>query len=725
MSNKKNKKKNNTKNNKKIELSIGLIVKNEERCLEKCLQALQPLRDTIKCEIVIADTGSTDRTKEIASKYADILFDFEWIDDFSAARNAVMSRCSGRWYLTVDADEYMDESSVDEMVWFLKSELSKEIQCSYIMINNYTNKNDLSQYNSFYALRMARLDGHIKYIGKIHESIMHDSLKDLYALPSVVFWHDGYLNIDNNIKKRKSKRNMHLIEEEISKNPNNILRYIQAIESSTLPHEKYEYVKQAIDLVEKKVNGHELFGKVVYRHAVNIAYEYSYPELSSWANVCLERYGNSLYTRVDVNYVLTKLSIRKRDYENVIKYGNDYISAIPSINDIKALADISLSILYRSQKKDQESVLLDMAEAYAKVGEYNKSKQILSEHSFGDVSLSATDRWLDILWILWDRIDISDIFNNVLNYIDLDNKDCIDKNTTEKKEILNNNIQKQFIDEDFVIEEEKKLPYPFIAKFDRCEFSYPAKIMLCDDINEMKELTNNIDKWDNIPAIVLYKLFKFKIRFPEKFYQMSNDDLNAASVKIVNTSKDLVENTVLDYLKENIGTENKSIKHMIFNYYLSLGQILVTDWEDIDDDSYYDEISHIYKEYSVDFLKLYYNENLLCEDMIDILPSMHGFAWTLIKYYEAFNNNQLKQAIYWLKKSLKLAPNIKELIKYLTDNVTKKLQDDNEQEQVNPELLALAEKVKIILNSYPQDDPSVLAIKQSDIYKKVAYLIEK
>ena len=57
-------------------LSIGMIVKNEERCLERCLKALEPLRQAIPCELVIADTGSTDRTKEIASLYTDKIYDY-------------------------------------------------------------------------------------------------------------------------------------------------------------------------------------------------------------------------------------------------------------------------------------------------------------------------------------------------------------------------------------------------------------------------------------------------------------------------------------------------------------------------------------------------------------------------------------------------------------------------------------------------------------------------
>ena len=85
---------------KKPVYSIGIIFKNEIRCLERCMKSLQPLREAVPCELVMADTGSTDGSREVAEKYADILFDFPWIDDFAAARNAVMDRCSGRWYLS-------------------------------------------------------------------------------------------------------------------------------------------------------------------------------------------------------------------------------------------------------------------------------------------------------------------------------------------------------------------------------------------------------------------------------------------------------------------------------------------------------------------------------------------------------------------------------------------------------------------------------------------------
>ena len=71
-------------------ISLCMIVKNEENVLDRCLSSIADLMD----EIIIVDTGSTDRTKEIASKYTDLIYDFPWINDFSAARNFSFSKAT-------------------------------------------------------------------------------------------------------------------------------------------------------------------------------------------------------------------------------------------------------------------------------------------------------------------------------------------------------------------------------------------------------------------------------------------------------------------------------------------------------------------------------------------------------------------------------------------------------------------------------------------------------
>ena len=100
-----------------IVLSICMIVKNEERCLERCLKSLIPLKEKINCEIIVTDTGSTDNSIEIAKKYADKLLYFEWCNDFAAARNVGLEQAKGKWIMSIDADEELTED-ISELVTF-------------------------------------------------------------------------------------------------------------------------------------------------------------------------------------------------------------------------------------------------------------------------------------------------------------------------------------------------------------------------------------------------------------------------------------------------------------------------------------------------------------------------------------------------------------------------------------------------------------------------------
>ena len=71
-----------------ITVSLCMIVKNEEKVLERCLDTIADLVE----EIIIVDTGSTDATKKLARRYTEKVYDFQWVDDFSAARNFAFSK---------------------------------------------------------------------------------------------------------------------------------------------------------------------------------------------------------------------------------------------------------------------------------------------------------------------------------------------------------------------------------------------------------------------------------------------------------------------------------------------------------------------------------------------------------------------------------------------------------------------------------------------------------
>ena len=93
-----------------MKISVALIVKNEEKMLSRCLESVKDAD-----EIVISDTGSKDKTVEIAKKYTDKVYtEFEWCDHFAKARNFVKGKCTGDWILSIDADEWL-ENNMEEV----------------------------------------------------------------------------------------------------------------------------------------------------------------------------------------------------------------------------------------------------------------------------------------------------------------------------------------------------------------------------------------------------------------------------------------------------------------------------------------------------------------------------------------------------------------------------------------------------------------------------------
>ena len=88
---------------KKIRISQCMIVKNEERNIERALS----WGKDIMCEQIVVDTGSTDRTVELAEKAGASVYFYEWTDDFAAAKNYAIGKAKGDWIAFLDADEYM------------------------------------------------------------------------------------------------------------------------------------------------------------------------------------------------------------------------------------------------------------------------------------------------------------------------------------------------------------------------------------------------------------------------------------------------------------------------------------------------------------------------------------------------------------------------------------------------------------------------------------------
>lgn len=103
-------------------LSVCMIVKNEENILKRCLRDAAYFAD----EIIIVDTGSTDKTKEIAYQFTDKVYDFSWCDDFAAARNVSFGKASCDYLMWLDADDRIDEANRQKLC-LLKQRLREKL----------------------------------------------------------------------------------------------------------------------------------------------------------------------------------------------------------------------------------------------------------------------------------------------------------------------------------------------------------------------------------------------------------------------------------------------------------------------------------------------------------------------------------------------------------------------------------------------------------------------
>lgn len=149
-----------------ITISLCMIVKNEERILARCLDSVAELMD----EIVIVDTGSTDRTKEIAARYTDKIYDFQWIHDFSAARNFAFSKASMEYIYSADADEVLSEEN-RERFRILKENLLPEIELVQMKYGNQLQFGTVYNYDEEYRPKLFKRQRSFVWEDPIHETV--------------------------------------------------------------------------------------------------------------------------------------------------------------------------------------------------------------------------------------------------------------------------------------------------------------------------------------------------------------------------------------------------------------------------------------------------------------------------------------------------------------------------------------------------------------------------
>lgn len=165
-----------------------MIVKDEEKVLDKCLSSISSIVD----EIIIVDTGSSDNTIEICKKYTHKIYAFKWINDFSKARNYSLSKATCDYILWLDADDYLTKDNI-EKIKKLKKELTDNVDMYYFLYD--FNK----EYVPFYRERLFKNNGKYKFQGKIHEAIK-PSGKIVYSDIIITQQEKHIIDVSRNLK---------------------------------------------------------------------------------------------------------------------------------------------------------------------------------------------------------------------------------------------------------------------------------------------------------------------------------------------------------------------------------------------------------------------------------------------------------------------------------------------------------------------------------------------
>lgn len=274
--------------------TLSMIVKNEEKYLPGCLESVKDIVD----EIVIVDTGSTDRTKEIALSFGAKVFDFSWKDDFSLARNEALKHSTGEWIIYLDADERIVHPSPEEIKSLLKN-ADSSIGAFYCLIESehYQMDGSTEVHRGGYP-RIFRNLGYpkIKFIGRVHEQIAPSIFQNNLSIQfsDIKILHLGY-NQSREVMEKKIQRNYKMLIEHVKEEPLNGYAWYQlgqTLAQMSLATEAEKAIRMAI---QTKTLSKPVFASAASTLAKMVGNKGNYQEALYWAEKSLSLVPDQIY----------------------------------------------------------------------------------------------------------------------------------------------------------------------------------------------------------------------------------------------------------------------------------------------------------------------------------------------------------------------------------------------------------------------------------------------
>ncbi len=644
-------------NNDKILLSIGMIVKNEENHLENCMKALQPLREQVPSELIIVDTGSTDRTIEIAKKYADKFLEFEWCNDFSAARNYGLEKAEGKWFMFIDADEYFDED-ISEMVDFFKyPEVYEKYNSASYIIRNYhdeTKKN----YSDFLGSRMVKLLPGVKFEEPIHEYL---PMMPPHGYFGTVSHHYGYAFKSNKDYLKKIERNKEPLLEEYKNDPKNS-RVLSHMVDMSKGEEKKKYLDEWLEVC-REGNG-SIYRNQCYKGCMAYASKVEdydkvielYDEYSK-----LDGVEDAMCT-IQIYVIVASAYIQKNNHEEAYNFFEKYFEIYQRyLNNELDITDLRCKAVNGINPFEYQECVINAANCLFKIDRFDDSLNVLARIDLNAIDFLRFRSYSDIIVLMADTPEKFRYASNF--YKDVLNTGNIDKiNIAAKKlmEIYSENSEYRL---DFAKE---------ISKINSSDtFVQTMKLITKQDEkniqNKVQLVINSVENWECECSELIYLAIKYNCDLTPAIEKLDYERLRNHFPEIAKNHDDYVE-LLLNYA--DIDNFTDSIKKMF--WLVSALETAVLSSKELNNEQKHD-LYYIFLSILSDYVLNIYNPELFNENDVEIMPPLHRFGYYMGCAFMAKNEGNDIAYIRFIKIALKNSEPMKDVVAFLLEEFQNEL----------------------------------------------------
>ncbi len=656
-------------------LSICMIVKDEEKNMKRCLESLVPLMEAIPSELIIVDTGSTDKTVDIAKKYTEKVYFHKWNNNFSDMRNISINYAKGQWIFIIDADEELVDCS--KLVSFFRCKDRNKMNTINIYVNNVLDTEREDKILLISSPRFFKNDGRFMYKGSVHnEAVYFEPVVNIDA----VLNHYGYISNDKELMEKKFLRTKALLENELEKDPENIYYIFQL----SVSYNMHKDLKKSLQLIEKAYNLllEKNLDKKIYKYIYGeVVYNYlNFNKFKDIIRVCKE--GLEVEEEyIDLWYGIGVAQFKTDRYEEAIVSLEKYLWLVDNFEKLAIRSDNSIK---NASLKYTELVYNILSKSYFKTGDFDKALNCVKK-------LKNKDAIKESIQIMNITANSNEDFEKIASYYNeflLHNDEELVKLFQKYFEMKKNSIKEEEKQIDLVKLFSKNediysnLNKIRIAYYEKSENLYNMCIEFMD--------TNKFEELPDFYGDIIYYLMTLQESLTDIMYFMHEVNLYKFLNYLYGRYSNLGE-IIYEYLISNI--EESSFKLVKINKILSE---LASKVEKIPEDVF-ESVFKMYIQSGIKYITTIYNKEAVDNGYVDIETLSPSDAFLVSVYWAEEKKQNKKEHKNLLKFAATFYPDMIKGVEMVIDEI----ENTKEKVIINPEMerlkLQLKEKIKNLI----------------------------